>query len=92
MADLIRTRTEIECVIADFKASQVGGEERRQGMSEELVKLEERIEEANNRLEHLEDGLRSAIEEEQTAKKTYVNGLGLQLRLMGPDSITHNPS
>lgn len=70
MADLIRTRTEIECVIADFKASQEGGQERRQEVSKELEKLEERIEEANKRLEQLEDELDQRIAEEREAKDT----------------------
>lgn len=69
MADLVRARTEIECIIADFKASQEGGEERRQETSAELEKLERRIEEANVRLQHLEDELDLRISEEKEAKK-----------------------
>lgn len=69
MADLVRTRTEIECVIADFKAAQEGGEERRQEMVEELEGLEERIQEANERLQTLEDELDRRIAEERDAKE-----------------------
>lgn len=68
MADLVKTRTEIECVIADFKASQEGGEERRKEMADELEQLEERIDDANERLQKLEDELDTRIEEERKAK------------------------
>jgi structural maintenance of chromosome 3 (chondroitin sulfate proteoglycan 6) len=68
MADLIRSRTEIECEIADFKASQEGGEERRQQLTEELKRLDERIEEADEELRKLADDLIRRTDEERGAK------------------------
>lgn len=69
MADLVRTRTEIECLIADFKAAQDGGEERRQELTDELEELEKKIGDATERLEALSDDLDQRIAEEREAKE-----------------------
>lgn len=69
MADLVRTRTEIECVIADFKVSQEGGDEKRQELSEALVDLETKIEEASEKLDTLIDELEQRIADEREAKE-----------------------
>jgi structural maintenance of chromosome 3 (chondroitin sulfate proteoglycan 6) len=69
MADLVRTRTEIECLIADFKAAQDGGEERRQELTDELEELEKKIGDATERLDALSDDLDQRIAEEREAKE-----------------------
>ena len=68
MADLVRTRTEIECVIADFKVAQEGGDEKRQELSEALEDLETKIEEASEKLDTLSEELETRIAEEREAK------------------------
>ena len=69
MADLVRTRTEIECVIADFKVAQEGGDEKRQELSEALEALETKIEEASEKLDALANELENRIAEEKEAKE-----------------------
>lgn len=68
MADLVRARTEIECVIADFsQAGQTG--ERRREVADELRELEERITETDERLDGLLAELEERIAEERGAKE-----------------------
>lgn len=69
MADLVRTRTEIECVIADFKVAQEGGDEKRQELSEALEALETKINEASEKLDALAEELEQRISEEKDAKE-----------------------
>ncbi|WWD18464.1 hypothetical protein CI109_102916 [Kwoniella shandongensis] len=69
MADLVRARTEIECVIADFTTAGEAGEERRAEVSEELQALEERIEEASERLDALVTEVEERIAEERSARE-----------------------
>ena len=69
MADLVRARTEIECVINDFTQANQNGEERRQEIAEELEGLEERIGEATERLDALVADLEEKIAAEREAKE-----------------------
>ncbi|KAK8858571.1 hypothetical protein IAR55_002800 [Kwoniella newhampshirensis] len=69
MADLVRARTEIECVIADFTTAGEAGEQRRAEVSEELQALEERIEEASERLDALVAEVEERIVEERSARE-----------------------
>ncbi|OCF72938.1 chromosome associated protein [Kwoniella mangroviensis CBS 8886] len=70
MADLVRARTEIECVIADFTTAGEAGEQRRAEVAEELRSLEERIEEASERLDELIIDAERRIAEERQARET----------------------
>lgn len=69
MADLVRSRTEIECVIADFNSAGEMTEQRRAELAEELDALEKRIEEAGARLVELGAELDELVAEERDAKK-----------------------
>lgn len=69
MADLVRARTEIECLIEDFKQAGELGEERRGEISEELERLETRIQDTSARLDALQDELDQRISEEKDAKE-----------------------
>lgn len=68
MAELVRARTEIECLVTDFQQAGVSGEQRRKDISEELAKLEERIEESASRLMDLGTELDERVAEEREAK------------------------
>jgi structural maintenance of chromosome 3 (chondroitin sulfate proteoglycan 6) len=69
MADLIRARAEIECVIADFKHAGETGKQRREAMSEELETLEGRIADSTAKLDELRADLDDRIAEEKQAKE-----------------------
>lgn len=69
MAQLVRARTEIECLIADFQQAGSSGEERREAIGKELDTLEERIEEAASKLVDLGTELDERIAEERDAKE-----------------------
>jgi structural maintenance of chromosome 3 (chondroitin sulfate proteoglycan 6) len=69
MADLVRARTEIECVIADFSQAGQTGERRRAEVADELRELEERITETDERLDGLLAELEERIAEERGAKE-----------------------
>lgn len=69
MADLVRVRTEIECVIADFSQAGQSGEQRRNEVARELTALEERIDEANETLDGLVAELQERLAEEKEAKE-----------------------
>ncbi|WVO12564.1 hypothetical protein L204_100168 [Cryptococcus depauperatus] len=66
---LIRSRTEIECVIADFEAAGEAGEERRQELTEELEALERTIEDANERLDAMVADVEQKAADEKNAKE-----------------------
>ncbi|KAL7423161.1 Structural maintenance of chromosomes protein 3 [Cryptotrichosporon argae] len=70
MADLVRERTEIECLIADFQQAGVGGEKRRQQLAEELESLETRVSEATERLVELGADLEDKVAAEREARET----------------------
>ena len=72
MADLVRARTEIECLIADFSQASEGGERRRGEVARELEGLEGRIEEADKRLEALIGEVDERTAEEREAKQEWV--------------------
>jgi structural maintenance of chromosome 3 (chondroitin sulfate proteoglycan 6) len=63
---LVRARTELECLIADFEEAGSSGEEKRAKIAEELDELEKTIEESASRLIDLGTELddRSAAEKE----------------------------
>ncbi|WVQ96685.1 hypothetical protein IAU59_003791 [Kwoniella sp. CBS 9459] len=65
MADLVRSRTEIGCLIEDFTVAGEAGEARRAEVAQELQTLEERITEASERL----DGLISDAERRIAAER-----------------------
>lgn len=69
MADLVKSRTEIECLIDDFKQANVNGQQRRTDAAKELKKLEKRIATLNGRLEELSEDLDARVKEEKDAKE-----------------------
>ena len=69
MADLVRARTEIECVIADFSQAGQTGEQRRVQLAQELNALEDRINEANEKLEGLVSELEQRLTSERESKE-----------------------
>lgn len=69
MAELVRAKTEIECLVTDFQQAGVSGEQRRKDISAELEKLEERIEESASRLMDLGNELDERVAEEREAKE-----------------------
>ena len=69
MADLVRARTEIECVIADFSQAGEAGERRRIQAADELKALDARIGEANETLDGLVNELEERVREERDAKE-----------------------
>lgn len=69
MADLVRSRTEIECTIADFNQAGQVGEARRKEVAKELKNLEKRIEEASEKLESLGPELEERMAEEREARE-----------------------
>ena len=69
MADLVRARTELECVIEDFTKANENGEEGRKQVEEQLLDVEKRIEEATEKLDRLSAELDERIAEEREAKE-----------------------
>ena len=69
MADLVRARTEIECVINDFEQADQSGEERREEAGKELDALEKRMEEVTERLLGANQDLEDRVAEEREANE-----------------------
>jgi structural maintenance of chromosome 3 (chondroitin sulfate proteoglycan 6) len=69
MADLVKSRTEIECLIEDFRQANVSGEQRRREVAEELTTLEARISDVAERIAELGQELEARVTEEREAKE-----------------------
>lgn len=69
MADLVRARTEIECLIADFNQAGEFSQRRREEVAKDLEALEARIEEVSDRLGELGEQLDARILEEREARE-----------------------
>ncbi|ODO10119.1 hypothetical protein I350_02347 [Cryptococcus amylolentus CBS 6273] len=69
-ADLLRSQEEIRLVIADFDSAGEAGEERRQELAEELKELEDKIDDANERLDGLVADVEARVAEEKAARET----------------------
>lgn len=69
MEDLVKSRTEIECLIDDFKQANVSGEQKRKDGAKELEELENRIAEVTSRIEALGADLDARVAEEKEAKE-----------------------
>jgi structural maintenance of chromosome 3 (chondroitin sulfate proteoglycan 6) len=69
MADLVRDKTEIECLISDFENAGEVGQERRKQVAEEVKELERKIEDANERMDELGPELDEAVNEERDARE-----------------------
>ena len=69
MADLVKSRTEIECLIEDFKQANVNGEQRRKDGAKELEQLEQRISTVTTRIDELAEDLEARVKEEKDAKE-----------------------
>lgn len=72
MADLVRSKTEVECVIADFAQASEAGETRRMALREQLESIEKRVGRATERLMELSSELEARVAEERQAKEMYV--------------------
>lgn len=72
MADLVRSKTEVECVIADFVQASEAGETRRMALREQLESIEKRVGRATERLMELSSELEARVAEERQAKEMYV--------------------
>jgi len=70
MADLVRSRAEIECLIEDFKQAGESGQQKRQDTDAELQELETRIETVSARIEELGQDLEERVAAEKEAKET----------------------
>lgn len=70
MADLVRSRAEIECLIEDFKQAGESGQQKRQDTDAELQELENRIETVSARIEELGQDLEERVAAEKEAKET----------------------
>lgn len=65
----MRNRTELECIIADFETAGEVGEYRRAELAEELEMIQQKIDEANARLEDLVAEAEQKIGKEKTARE-----------------------
>ncbi|AFR94978.2 chromosome associated protein [Cryptococcus neoformans C23] len=68
-ADLVRNKTELECVIADFETAGQVGEHRRAELAEELEVMQQKVDEATARLEDLVQEAEQRIGEEKAARE-----------------------
>ena len=67
---LVRARTELECMIADFEEAGTSGEEKRVKIAEELDQLEKTIEESAGKLIDLSTELEDRAAAEKEAKES----------------------
>lgn len=67
---LVRARTELECMIADFEEAGTSGEEKRAKIAQELDELEKTIEESAGRLVDLSTELEDRLAAEKEAKES----------------------
>jgi structural maintenance of chromosome 3 (chondroitin sulfate proteoglycan 6) len=69
MDDLVRAKTEIECLIEDYKQAGENGEQRRAQVAQDLEQLETRIGDATDRLTGLSEELEQCVVVEREAKE-----------------------
>jgi len=69
MADLVRSKAEIECLINDFKQAGESGQQKRQDTDAELKELETRIATVSERIGELGEELKERVTEEKEAKE-----------------------
>jgi len=67
---LVRARTELECMIADYEEAGTSGEEKRAKIAEELEQLEKTIEESAGKLIDLGTELDDRTAAEKEAKES----------------------
>ena len=75
MAELVRSRTEIECLISDFNLASQNGEQKRKQTAKELETLEKRMEEVTSRMAVLGSELDERVAEERKAREALVKPL-----------------
>lgn len=68
MGDLVRTKTEVECTIADFEQASENNETRRLETIEQLQSLERKVRRASDRIEELNGELEQRVADERAAK------------------------
>lgn len=69
MSGLVRDKTEVECVIADFAQSSEASETRRIEITEQLSSIDNRVGKATERLMELSSELEARVAEEREAKE-----------------------
>jgi structural maintenance of chromosome 3 (chondroitin sulfate proteoglycan 6) len=67
--DLLRDKTEVECIIEDFAQSSENGETRRLEVTEQLASIDKRVGKASERLMDLSLQLEQRTAEERQAKE-----------------------
>lgn len=67
---LVRARTELECMIADYEEAGTSGEEKRAKIADELEELEKTIEESASKLVDLGTELEDRSAAEREAKES----------------------
>ncbi|GMK53629.1 hypothetical protein CspeluHIS016_0102150 [Cutaneotrichosporon spelunceum] len=72
MEDLVRTKTEVECIIADFQQAGENNETRRRETIEQLESLDRRVKRTADKLVELNAALEQRTAEERQAKDLQV--------------------
>lgn len=70
MKDLVRSLTEVECLIVDSEAAAGAGEERKERLERELGEVLEKITEAEEELANVEPEWREKVKSEKEGKLT----------------------
>lgn len=70
MADLVRSKTEVECLIEDFEQASENNETRRMEAEAQLKSLEKRVAKATDRLVELSNELETYTAGEREARET----------------------
>lgn len=68
MEELVRSKTEVECVIADFEQASENNETRRMETTEQLEALERKVGRVSERLRELNAALEQRTVDERAAK------------------------
>lgn len=69
MGDLVRSKTEVQCLIDDFEQASENNETRRLEAAEQLKSLEKRVTKATERLVELSGDLDTLVSDERDAKE-----------------------
>lgn len=69
MSDLVRSKTEVECVIEDYAQSSEASETRRLEITEQLAAIDKRVARASERLVELTTELEARTAEERQARE-----------------------
>lgn len=73
MHEFVRSRTELECVVADMRLANESGEERRQALEGELQDIGARLEEVEGELQDLQPEWTDWVRQERDEKRRYAH-------------------